>query len=214
MVEAAEKWGWSWYFCGDHSPSLKIASGLPVPALRAKMEQIKSLNKASKKIRVYCGTEVDILADGKIDYPDEVLNDLDCVVASVHSRFKQTEPEMTERICKALRHPHVDILGHLSGRLLGKRDSYKINVETILQTARETQTAIEINGQPERQELSDVHVKRAVELGIPLAVTTDAHSTYELDHMRLAVHIARRGWAEPKNILNHFSVNDILDWLK
>jgi DNA polymerase (family 10) len=212
MVEAARSRGWAWFFSADHSPSLTITNGLNVPRLRKKIERIRALNSRSKDIKIYSGSEVDILADGKMDYTDDVLEELDCVVASVHSRFNQDEDVMTARIVKALENPHVDILGHWSGRLINRRKSYAMNHETILQKARETQTAIEINGQPDRQELSDVYVKRAVELGIPLAVTTDAHATKELDHMTLAVHIARRGWAEPKNIINTMSASDIKAW--
>ncbi len=214
MVEAARARGWSWYFCGDHSPSLKVASGLPAAAVRAKMAQLKKLDGKSG-LRVFCGSEVDILADGALDYPEDILEELGCVVASVHTRFSQPEAEMTERICRALKSPHADILGHISGRLINRRESYNINYETILQTAKNTRTAIEINGQPDRQELNDSYVKRAIELGIPLAVNTDAHSTYALDqNMTVAVHIARRGWAEPRHLLNCLSTETVLEWLK
>jgi DNA polymerase (family X) len=113
-----------------------------------------------------------------------------------------------------MENPHVDIIGHLTGRKINKRDGYMVDVEQILQKAKETETALEINGQPDRAELKDIHVKRAVELGIPLAVNTDAHSIRELDHMVLAVHIARRGWAEPKHILNTKTAKEIKEWLK
>ncbi len=213
MVDAAQKHGWKWFFSGDHSPSLTIAHGLPVPVLKQKMNAIQKLNKSMNDFSVYSSSEVDILPQGKMDYPAETLKELDCVIASVHSRFNQSEQEMTERICTALKNPDVDILGHLSGRLLQRRDSYALNVEEVLQTAKKTETAIEINGQPERQELTDVHVKRAIELGIPLALNTDAHSMQELEHMTLAVHIARRGWAEPKHIINCLSAQEIIEWL-
>jgi DNA polymerase (family 10) len=213
MVAAAKEWGWEWFFTADHSPSLKIAHGLPVATLQKKMEAVKKLNTASKSFRIFTSSEVDILADGALDYPDDVLAALDCVVASVHSRFQQPAEEMTERICRALENPHTDILGHISGRLIHKRDGYAFDMERVLDTARRTQTAIEINGQPDRQELSDVHVKQAVEMKIPLALNTDAHSTAELDHIVLALHIARRGWAEPSNIINTYSAKDIKQWL-
>jgi DNA polymerase (family X) len=213
MVEAARARKWGWFFSADHSPSLTIASGLDVNRLRAKMAHVKLLNKKWKDFRVFCSSEVDILADGRLDYPDAVLAELDCVVASVHSRFKQTEEEMTERICRAIQNPHVDILGHLSGRKILKRESYALNVEAVLDVARKTGTALEINGQPERQELRDIYVKRAIELGISLALNTDAHSIHQLDHMRLAVHIARRGGAEPKHIINTMDEKSISRWL-
>lgn len=214
MVAAAAARGWEWYFCGDHSPSLTIASGLSVEALRKKAAELRRLNRNSKDIGVFLGSEVDILADGRMDYPDDALARVDCVVASVHSRFRQSKAEMTERICRAIRHPHVDIVGHLTGRRIHRREPYDVDVDQILRTAAESGTAIEVNGQPERQELEAHHVRRAVELGVPIAVDTDAHGTRELDHMELAVHIARRGWAEKKHVLNALSKKDILAWLE
>ncbi len=213
MVAAAQKQGWKWFFTADHSPSLKIAHGLPVAILKKKMEAVKKINAASKSFRVFTSSEVDILGEGQLDYPDDILESLDCVIASVHSRFQQSSEEMTERICRAIENPHTDILGHISGRLIHKREGYSFDMERVLATAKKTQTAIEINGQPDRQELSDVHVKQAVEMGIPLALNTDAHSTAELDHIVLALHIARRGWAEPSNIINTYSAKDIKQWL-
>jgi DNA polymerase (family 10) len=213
MVAAAQKWGWKWFFTADHSPSLKIAHGLPVPILKKKMEDVRKLNAASKSFRIFTSSEVDILGEGQLDYPDDMLAALDCVVASVHSRFQQSPEEMTERLCKAIENPHTDILGHISGRLIHKREGYSFDMERVLATAQRTQTAIEINGQPDRQELGDVHVKQAVEMGIPLALNTDAHSTAELDHIVLALHIARRGWAEPSDIINTHSAKDIKQWL-
>lgn len=213
MAGAARARGWKYFFSGDHSPSLKIARGLPPAALRKKVASIRKLD-GKDGLRVFASSEVDILADGKLDYPDDVLSSLDCVVASVHSRFKQTPEEMTERLCRAIRHPRTHIVGHLSGRKLGIRDSYGLDYEAVLGEAKRTATALEINGQPERQELDDVHVRRAIELGVPLAVNTDAHSMQELDHMTLAVHIARRGWAERRHLLNCLPAEEVLRWFR
>lgn len=214
MAAAARERGWKYFFSADHSPSLKIASGLPADVLRRKIADVRRLDKASKGMRVFVSSEVDILADGRLDYPPAVLKSLDCVVASVHSRFKQSPEEMTERLCRAVRHPDVHILGHISGRKLNHRESYGLDYETVFEEARRHGTAIEINGQPERQELADHHIKRAIELGVPLALTTDAHSTRELDHMTLAVHIARRGWAEAKHLLNALPAGEVIRWLR
>jgi DNA polymerase (family 10) len=212
MVDAARAKKWKWFFSADHSPSLTVTNGLTVPRLRGKMKDVKKLD-GKNGFHVYCSSEVDILQDGKMDYTDDVLADLDCVIASVHSRFNQPLDVMTERILKAISNPNVDILGHLSGRLINKRKSYELDYEAVLQKAKETQTAVEINGQPDRAELTDVHIKRAIELGVPLALNTDAHSTRELDNMTLAVHIARRGWAEAKHILNTKSAEEMIKWL-
>lgn len=212
MAEAARARGWSWFYSGDHSPSLTIANGLKPDRLRRKMAQVKLLDKKWPGFHVLTSSEVDILSDGKMDYSDEVLASLDCVIASVHSRFKQTETEMTDRIIRALENPHVDILGHLTGRRLNQRDGYALNIEKVLESARDTETAVEINGQPERSELRDIYVKQAIEMGVMLALNTDAHAIGQLDYMEYAVHIARRGWAEPKHLLNCRDVKDVRDW--
>jgi DNA polymerase (family 10) len=214
MITAAHNKGWKWFFSADHSPSLKIASGLSVDKLRKKIHDVEHFDQQLKDMRVFTSSEVDILSEGDLDYSDDVLEDLDCVIASVHTRFNQDEKLMTERICKAIQNRHVDILGHLSGRLISRRPSYALDYEAVFQTAKETETAIEINGQPDRQELNDVMVRRAIELRIPLALTTDAHSIQDLDNnMEIALHIARRGWAEPRNIINTFNAKQIQEWL-
>jgi DNA polymerase (family 10) len=211
MVAAARERDWDWFFSADHSPSLKVANGLPIPILKKKMAAVKKMKH--RGFAVFTSSEVDILADGALDYPNEVLESLDCVVASVHSRFNQSADEMTHRLCRAIENPYTDIMGHISGRKIHRREGYSFDMDRVLSTALKTQTALEINGQPERQELSDVYVKQAVEMGVPLALNTDAHSIAELEHMVLALHIARRGWAEPKNILNTFSTKEITKWL-
>jgi DNA polymerase (family 10) len=213
MAEAAKKRGWEWVFIGDHSQSLTVAHGLTPAKLRKKIETIRRLNQKSGGLEILCGMEVDILADGRLDYDDETLSEIDCVVASVHSRFSQSEDVMTSRIRKAVENPRVDILGHLTGRLIGKRKPYAVNVQEILEAARATQTAVEINGQPERQELSDVHAKTARDMGVPLAVTTDAHSTQQFDNMETALCVARRAWIEPKNLLNCMNLKELKEWL-
>ncbi len=213
MAAGARGRGWKYFFSGDHSPSLTIAHGLPPATLKKKIAAVRELD-GKNGFRVFCSSEVDILADGRLDYPDEILDALDCVVASVHSRFKQTSEEMTERLCRAIRHRRTHIMGHLSGRRLGKRESYQFDYEAVFAAAKKNATAFEINGQPERQELDDVHVRRAVELGLPLAVTTDAHSVPDLDFMTTAVHIARRGWVEKKHLLNCLPTEEVLRWLR
>ncbi len=213
MVAAAAEKKWEWYFCGDHSPSLKIAGGLPPEILAKKKQDIQRFMEHQKRINVFLGSEVDILSDGKLDYSDEVLNTIDCVVASVHSQFKQPVDLMTARICRAMENPHVDIIGHVSGRLLNKRHGYDVNYDALLEKAKETQTALEINGQPDRLDLSDVFVKRAVERGVPLVLSSDAHQTSDLDNVEWALHVARRGWAEPQHILNCLKTEEILRWL-
>jgi len=214
MVEAAQAMGWEWVFIGDHSQSLKIAKGLSPQKLHETIAQVRELNKKSKDFRVFRSMEVDILKDGKMDYEDQDLDAIDAVIASVHGSMKQPEEEMTARVSRAINNPHVDIVGHLSGRLLNRREPYQINTEAILELCKKTNTALELNGQPERQDLFDIHAHRAKNLGVPLAVTTDAHSIHQLAYMEVAVTIARRAWLEKKDLINTMNAEDLMDWLK
>lgn len=213
MAKAAQDMGWEWAALGDHSRSLTVANGLSVEKLRKTIEELKALQPKLKGVRLLRSMEVDILKDGSLDYPDEVLGEIDVVVGSVHGSFSMSREEMTQRIGKAVRSPHLDIVGHLSGRLLGRREAYEVDEERLFQQALNSGTAFEINGQPQRQDLWDVHVRRAKDLGVPLAVTTDAHSADQFRYMEQAVLIARRGWAEKKDLLNCLSYKELKDWL-
>ncbi len=148
------------------------------------------------------GTEVDILPEGGLDYPDEVLAEFDVVVAAVHSAFGQPRERMTARIIRALRHPGVDILSHPTGRLLLRRPEYEVDLEAVIRVAAEAGVALEVNGQPDRLDLDDVWARRAKEAGALLACDSDAHSVRQLDHMRFAVATARRGWVTAPDVLN------------
>ncbi|HOW26940.1 MAG TPA: DNA polymerase/3'-5' exonuclease PolX [Elusimicrobiota bacterium] len=212
MAAAARKKGWEWLGSADHSQALKMTNGLSPDRMREKIGKIKALNKKSKSFQVLCSSEVDILADGSMDYDDDLMKELDFVIASVHSSFKQPEEKMTERIIRAMDNPHVDCIGHLSGRLLGQREAYAIDYEKIFEASRRTGTALEINGQPDRQDLYDVHATTAKGMGIRIATNTDAHSIDQLDHMSLAVTVARRAWLEKKDVLNTMSAREVREW--
>ncbi|HXF82834.1 MAG TPA: DNA polymerase/3'-5' exonuclease PolX [bacterium] len=201
MARAAKERGYEYIAITDHSQSLKFAGGVPVDELRA---HIRICRQVSDRvgIAVLAGTEVDIFPDGRLDYPDDVLAELDVVVASVHSRFAMPREAMTARIIRAMESPHVDILGHPTGRLLGQREAYEVDMERIVEAAVRTGTALEINASPERLDLNDVHARLARERGAMLVVNTDAHSRLELAHMAYGIAVARRAWAEPKHILN------------
>ncbi|MBI4056604.1 MAG: DNA polymerase/3'-5' exonuclease PolX [Elusimicrobia bacterium] len=214
MAHAAEKMGWEWVAIGDHSQSLKVARGLSVESLRKSFRELQEVQKKLPRLHLLRSMEVDILKDGSMDYPDAVLEEIDVVVASVHSAFNLPESEMTDRIKKAIRNPHVDIVGHLSGRLLGRRESYQVDTEEVLKEGALTQTAFEINGQPQRQDLWDVHAHRAKELDVPLALTTDAHAVEQFEYMALAVIQARRAWIEKEDVLNSLSIKELKEWLK
>lgn len=213
MARAAKDQGWEWTALGDHSQSLTVARGLKIDQLRATMRELDEIRKKVKGIALMRSMEVDILEDGRMDYPDDVLDEIDVVIASVHSRFKQAEPEMTARIVRAASNKRVDIIGHLSGRLINRRPAYAFNAETVLQAAAKAGTALEINGQPDRQDVNDIRARRARELGAPIALNTDAHSVKEYDHMEMALVIARRAWLEPKDILNCLPLKDLQKWL-
>ncbi|MDQ7844099.1 MAG: DNA polymerase/3'-5' exonuclease PolX [Armatimonadota bacterium] len=201
MARAAKDLGYEYIAITDHSQSLKFVGGVPVDELRA---NARTCRQVSDKVglAVLIGTECDILPDGRLDYPDEVLAELDVVVASVHSRLRMGREEMTARIVKAMENPHVDIIGHPTGRLLGQREAYAVDMERLVEAARRTGTALEINASPERLDLSDVHARLARERGVMLVISTDAHSRYELRHMEYGLGVARRAWVEPRHVLN------------
>lgn len=155
---------------------------------------------------------MDILKDGSLDMPDEILEGLDLVVVSVHSFMDQDKTTMTDRVIRALEHPEVDILCHPTGRRLGKRDAFAMDVEAVLEAAAEFDVAVELNANPQRLDLNDVHVSRAKELGVKVVISTDAHSPRGLDHMRFGVDQARRGWLEASDVLNTMSADDFAAW--
>lgn len=202
MIEAAIARGYHYIAFTDHSRSLRVARGLSLERVQEQRRLIDRLNQQYAPFRVLHGTEVDILPNGDLDYPDEVLAEFDIVTASVHSRFAQPGEHMTERIIRALRHPYVDVLNHLTGRLLQRRPAYPLDVEAVLAAAAENGVIVEINGQPDRLDINDEWARRAQEMGILLVCNSDAHAAHELGYMRYAVAVARRAWAEPANVLN------------
>lgn len=214
MALAAKKLGWEYFGVADHSQSLTIARGLPPATVRKQWEEIDGLNRRLEGITILKGTEADILEDGSLDYDDELLSGFDYVVGSVHTLFGMPEEQMTARVCKALEHPALTMLGHSTGRLLLRREGYKINLEKVLQAAAKNNKMIEINAQPLRLDLDWVHVKRAKALGIPLVINPDAHSTGELSLYTYGVHVARRGWLTKQNVFNTRSLKEVMKDLK
>lgn len=213
MARAAKDQGWEWTALGDHSQSLKVANGLSVERLKASFRELSEIQAKVKGIRLLRSMEVDILKDGSLDYPDAVLKEIGVVIGSVHSSFAMPEPEMTARIRRAAKNPHLDIVGHLTGRLLSRREAYAVDAEAVLAETRGAGAAIEVNGQPERQDLTDVTARRAREVGTKLAVSTDAHSAGQFEYMKLAVVIARRAWLRKEDLLNCLSYKDLEKWL-
>ncbi|MFH1368128.1 MAG: DNA polymerase/3'-5' exonuclease PolX [Elusimicrobiota bacterium] len=213
IAERAREAGYEWIVITDHSQSLKVARGLSSDILHKKIKEIEHLNKKLKGFRVLCGTEVDIHSDGSLDYPDEILKQLDWVIASVHTGFKQSEEQITNRIISALRNPYVNCIGHLTGRLINEREGYAVNVEKVLEAAKETGKLLEINSYPQRLDLYDIYCRKAKEMGVRVAIGTDSHSVEQFPNMELGVAVAQRGWMEKKDVLNTLTLHDLFKYL-
>ncbi len=214
MVRAAQTAGYSYVAITDHSQSAGYAGGLSMDRMREQREQIRALRRRLPQIRILHGTEADILADGSIDYGDDFLGELDLVVASVHSRFGLTREEQTARLIRAVRNPRVAILGHPTGRLLLSREGLSADMEAVIAAAAEAGCALEINGSPHRMDLDWRLVRRAVDLGVALAIDPDAHSTRELDYVPYGIAMARKGWAGPETVLNAREPDAVVAWLE
>ena len=214
MAEAARLRGLRYFAITDHSRRLTMAKGLDSTRLLQQMEDIDQLNATLSGITILKGIEVDILEDGSLDLPDEVLGRLDLVVGAVHSRFNLSNRRQTERIMKAMDHPHFSILAHPSGRLIGRREPYEVDMLRIIRKARERRCFLEINAHPERLDLTDIHCRMAKEEGVLLAVNTDAHSMLDLENARFGVGQARRGWLEKADVLNTRSYAELRKLLK
>jgi DNA polymerase (family 10) len=213
MAKAAKALGHDYICITDHSHTQKFLKGPSPEGLRRNMAEVRKLSERMG-FAVLMGTECEIQADGSIDYPDELLADLDVVIASVHSRFKMNRAEMTRRIVRAMENEHVDILGHPTGRKLGERDAYDVDIEAIVDVAVRTGTALEIDAYPDRLDLKDMHVRLARERGARLAIGSDAHAVAHLRHMPFGVSVARRGWVEAKDVINTLPLPKLLDLLR
>ena len=214
MVKAAVDLGLEYFVISDHSQSLGVANGLSIERLEKQRDEIKSIqSEIGGSLKILHGTEVEILADGSLDYPDDVLAELDIVVASLHMSLRQPREVVTERLLKAIANPHVDVIGHPTGRLIGKRDAADLDMGPILQAAAEHGVALEINANPERLDLRDVHVRMAIDAGCRLAINTDAHHPEHLQYRVFGVGTARRGWASPISVVNTWPLEKVQDWL-
>jgi DNA polymerase (family 10) len=202
MALATKRLGLEYFGVADHSQSLTIARGMPPGAVRKQWAEIDRVNAKLGGVRIIKGAEVDILEDGSLDYTDELLAGFEYVVASVHSLFSMPADAMTARVCKALAHPAVTMLGHATGRLLLRRDGYKLNLDEVLRVAAKYGKMIEINAQPSRLDLDWKYVKQAKAMGIPLVINPDAHSTGELALTRFGIDVARRGWLTKDDVFN------------
>ncbi len=214
MARACEALGYEYMAVTDHSQAMAMVGGLTPERARAQWEEVEEVREKVPGILLLKSAEVDILKDGTLDLPDDVLDGLDLVLVSVHSFMDQDRKTMTERVLRAMRHPAVDILAHPTGRIINRRVPFELDVEEVMQAAAELGVAVELNANPNRLDLDDVHVHRAKELGVPVVISTDAHGPEGLKDMRFGVAQARRGWLEAGDVLNARSRADFEVWLR
>ncbi|MDB5084529.1 MAG: polymerase/3-5 exonuclease PolX [Bacilli bacterium] len=210
VARMARTLGYHYIAITDHSRSLAIASGLTIEAIKRQQDQIRKLNLSWNDFSIFAGVELEILADGSLDYPDEVLAELDFVVASVHSAFKQSQEQMTARLVAAIRNPFVHLIGHPSGRLLSRRPSYAFHLDEVLHAAADTGTAVELNCSPNRLDLNEHSLRKAKQYGVKVAINTDFHHRNEFLNMRIGVGMARRAWLAPQEVINTCSVSEVM----
>lgn len=207
LALTAQRLGYEYILVTDHSQSAKYAHGMEVERIYKQWEEIDNLNKKFKNFKILKGIEVDILADGRLDYPDKILKMFDMVIASIHQGFSKN---VTERLCSAMENPYVDIIGHPTGRLISKREGYVIDIEKVIKKAAETKTFLECNAYPDRLDLNDVNLKRCKELGVKVSIGTDAHGIDELKWMKFGVATCRRGWLEKDDVVNTLYLEKLL----
>lgn len=214
IASACQEKNYTYVAITDHSQSLKVAGGMTPADLKKKRQEIERINKRLSIFRVLYGTEVDIDSDGRLDYKDEILKEMDIVIAAIHTGFKQSKEQLTKRIIKACLNKFVHIIAHPTGKLWGTRDAYELDFDEILKVACDTNTILEINAFPQRLDLNDLNCRRGKEANVKLALGTDAHTTEQLETMRLGVAVARRGWLTSSDVVNTLSVDELLKILK
>lgn len=213
MIVACIKKGYEYIAITDHSQFLKVANGLSTERLLKQGEEIRRLNEKYQDITILRGIEMDILPDGRLDYDDDVLKQLDFVIASIHSGFTQSREKIMERLRNALENKYVTMIAHPTGRVLGKRDGYDVDVDMLIRLAKETGTILELNANPNRLDLSAIYIKKAQDEGVKLAINTDAHSIEMLEHMKIGVSVAKKGWIQPDSIINTWNIDQLLDFI-
>lgn len=215
MAEAALARGRRTLAITDHSVSLGVAQGLSVDELKTQRNEIKAVQQEmGDSIHLLQGSEVEIRADGSLDFPDEALAELDIVIASLHSSLRQPREQVTQRLISAIRNPHVDIIGHPTGRMIPNREGADLDMDLVLQESAQSGVALEINAHPARLDLDDVYSRRAIEMGISLSINTDAHSANDMDLILFGVATARRGWVEARHVINAWETDRLLEWLR
>ena len=214
MIEACRSRGYQYMALTDHSQAVRVAGGLKPDEFKKQFKEIDRMQKRFSEIRVLKSAEVDILGDGSLDLEDAILEQMDVVLVSIHSKFNMTKAEMTRRIIRAMRHPRVNILGHPTGRLINQREPYLLEIEEVVKVAKEEGVLLEANAHPERLDLQDYHLQLAKQSGVKVVINTDSHRTSDLDYMRYGVDQARRGWLEKSDVANTLPLNAFLKLLK
>lgn len=214
IAKAASQKRYNYAVITDHSASLKIAGGLSEGELLRQKEKVAAFNKKIKEVKLLLGSEVDILDNGSMDYKDDVLKELDFVIAAVHTGFQQPKKKLTARIVRAMHNRYVNMIAHPSGRLIGERAALELDYDEIFTAARDTGTAIEINSYPQRLDLIDINCRRAKEMGVKMAIATDSHTRGQMDNMIYGVSVARRGWLEKKDVINSLPLKELLNFVK
>ncbi|MCW5781950.1 MAG: DNA polymerase/3'-5' exonuclease PolX [Nitrospirales bacterium] len=214
MALAAQSKGYNYLAICDHSQRVTIAHGLDAKRFASQIEEIDRLNQTLKGFDILKGAEVDILEDGSLDLSDELLQRLDLTVCAIHYKFNLPRAKQTERIIRAMDHPAFSILAHPTGRMINEREPYEIDMEQIMAAAVERGCCLEVNSQPVRLDLNDIHCKMAKDMGVKVVISTDAHRTTDLDFMRFGVGQARRGWLEPEDVLNTRSLKELKKFLR
>lgn len=214
MIQACRAKGYKYMAITDHSQYLKVANGLTAERLREQKKIIHDLNEKYDDITILSGIEMDILPDGTLDYDDELLAEMDLVIASIHSSFSQSRDKIMDRLKTALNSPHVDIIAHPTGRLIGKRSGYEVDMDMLIELAASTNTALELNANPNRLDLSPANVRKAQDAGVKIVINTDAHSIDMLEHMAVGVSSAIKGWLKQSTVLNAGTTEELLTFLK
>ncbi|OGI26362.1 MAG: DNA polymerase III, partial [Candidatus Moranbacteria bacterium RBG_13_45_13] len=214
MAREAMRLGRKYIAITDHVGHLKIAGAMDVKTIERQWREIEKIDRKIKGIKILKGCEVDINPNGTIALEDKYLAKFDIVLGSIHSNFKMPKSEMTKRLIRAIENPHVDIISHPTGRVIHKRSGYELDMEEIFRVAAKTKTILEINSYPDRLDLNDMNIRRAIERGVKLSIGTDSHSKTQLHNLELGIAQARRGWAQKKDIVNCMSAEELLNWLK
>ena len=213
MAQACKALGYEYIAVTDHSQAMAMVQGLTPERARKQWAEIDEVRERVDGIEIFKSVEIDILKDGSLDMPDDVLDELDVVVISIHSFMDMDRSTMTDRVLKAMAHPTVDILAHPTGRRINRREPFEMDIEAVLEAAADLGVAVELNANPNRLDLKDTHVYRAKELGVPVVISTDAHSPRGLADMRFGIDQARRGWLSAKDVLNTRTLPEFRSWL-